>query len=167
MRASFEQSPMCLRDENVNHLFPNCRVAEEVWNAIILWFNISWVLASDSSAHFSLWQFWCGKDRWNALWSLSFVVAIWSLWKQRNKQCFDNKPKLTKEGINQLDWVISSALVSKSFKGVLAGVLNPPLVVLLLLFFFLFSGIGESTFLRTSWASIGCVILLAFLRCKV
>lgn len=63
-------------------------------------------------------------------------------------------PKSTKEAINQFDWVIASALVSKSVKGVLAGVLNPPLVVILLLgflFFLLLECVMSFYWLRNSF----------------
>lgn len=48
----------CLQDEElVNHLLIIRAIAKAIWNAILSWFGVPWVLLKDIALHFRLWLY--------------------------------------------------------------------------------------------------------------
>eukprot|EP00268_Persea_americana_P013064 TRINITY_DN15690_c0_g1_i1.p1 TRINITY_DN15690_c0_g1~~TRINITY_DN15690_c0_g1_i1.p1 ORF type:complete len:100 (-),score=15.94 TRINITY_DN15690_c0_g1_i1:254-553(-) len=76
--------PMCLaNEESIDHLLLNCNSAQCLWKTIFRWFHCSGPLPSSFSALYEFWGLGVGSIRGRLLWKLSFLAAIWSVWKER------------------------------------------------------------------------------------
>ncbi|KAD4178488.1 hypothetical protein E3N88_27079 [Mikania micrantha] len=83
--------PLCSNDdEDVDHLFFNCPVAQETWR------RISWWLDFDFTSHGSIYNmlsFLINDNVRGWKWKVKMVVAfatIWEIWNCRNKRIFSN-----------------------------------------------------------------------------
>eukprot|EP00268_Persea_americana_P012878 TRINITY_DN15545_c0_g1_i6.p1 TRINITY_DN15545_c0_g1~~TRINITY_DN15545_c0_g1_i6.p1 ORF type:complete len:174 (-),score=24.45 TRINITY_DN15545_c0_g1_i6:44-565(-) len=84
--------PMCLVDEeSIDHLLLNCRVPQCPWKAILGWFHYCSPLPHSLTALFKSWRLGVGPKRGRIMWRLSFLAAIWTIWKERNARCFEGK----------------------------------------------------------------------------
>ena len=82
--------PMCLRDEeSVEHLLLNCKSAQTIWMAIIGGFDCCWALPHSLPELFQAWKTPIGDPRGKVMWRLSFLLVIWTIWKERNMRCFE------------------------------------------------------------------------------
>lgn len=89
---------MCLHDaETVDHLLLRCEVAQFLWNSILPWFDCSWVSHNSMGAFYHTWLLGVGSAKGRVMWKASFLVLIWTIWKERNSRCFEgvSSPKET------------------------------------------------------------------------
>lgn len=83
--------PMCLAEESIDHLLLNCNFAYVIWTSIFSGFHFSAPLHQSVPALFEFWGLGVGSKRGRSMWKLSFLAAIWSIWKERNRRCFEGK----------------------------------------------------------------------------
>lgn len=82
---------MCLAGkETIDHLLLKCRSAQRLWRVILGWFNYCGSLLYSIPSLFEYWRLGVGSKR--TFWKLSFLEAIWTIWKERNLRCFIGKP---------------------------------------------------------------------------
>lgn len=79
--------PIRLADEESNyHLLLNCKVAEEVWSHIIEWFDCSWAFPKSFLEAFEPWYVMLFSVRGRPMWRVTFLAALWTIWKERNSR---------------------------------------------------------------------------------
>lgn len=84
--------PLCNSwPEEVSHLFLQCPVATELWAWWWEIWNIKWVWPSSLNLAFEQWSFPTSSKFFKKIWTASFLVIVWSLWKERNARVFNQK----------------------------------------------------------------------------
>lgn len=82
--------PLCLRYEgSVDHLMLNCKTTQSIWMTMVGWFECSGVLPNSLIELFQAWKAPLGYPRGKEMWRLTFLVVIWTTWKERNSRCFE------------------------------------------------------------------------------
>lgn len=78
----------CHFPKSVTHLLFTCSVAKIVWATIATWLGATNIPTSFDQS----WK-WCG--RWipngKQFYAIGVAAVCWSIWKMRNKICFDGK----------------------------------------------------------------------------
>jgi len=78
----------CSSPESVNHLLFNCSVAKVVWATVSTYLATTNIPTSFEQS----WR-WC--ERWiprgKQFYAVGIAAVCWSIWKIRNKICFDGK----------------------------------------------------------------------------
>lgn len=74
--------------ETVDHLLRNCRYAKMLWTSILNLVDDSGPLPNSPLKLFEAWKMGVGflggrEDK------LFFLAIIWTIWKERNRCCFD------------------------------------------------------------------------------
>lgn len=80
-----------LHPESTNHLFIHCTFS---WKAWALWTNIwdlKWSTPPTIRAAYDQWVSPLSGAHFKKVWASSFFVIIWTIWKERNARCFENK----------------------------------------------------------------------------
>lgn len=80
---------LCIRDcgewevETSSHLLLNCNLFGFVWNFILKWIGVSFVLPSDASSHYYQFSFIGGaaKSRRSIL-QVIWLATMWEIWKK-------------------------------------------------------------------------------------
>lgn len=85
--------PMCLAgEETLDHLLLSCKVAQALWRSVLIrLFGCSWVLHRHHRELFKEWYLLPGSVKGRIMWRSSFLVIIWTIWREWNSRCFDNK----------------------------------------------------------------------------
>lgn len=113
--------PMCLAEkESIDHLWLNCKTAESMWKLILGWFHCYEPCPNSIPSLFEYWRM--GSKRGKSMRNLSFMAVVWSIWKERNRRCFDelsSKDNQLGENVKQIGAIWSSSLLH--FKGISAN----------------------------------------------
>ncbi|KAG5583282.1 hypothetical protein H5410_053909 [Solanum commersonii] len=78
-------------EETNNHLFLNCRVTTQLWNLFLGLTHTEWIMPEHTTDLLSCWISRGGrksKKKWR---SIIPSCIWWSIWKERNNRCFENK----------------------------------------------------------------------------
>ena len=100
--------PLCLVDEeSVNHLLHR-KLTNAHWSSTLKEFNFSWVLPQSLSELFH--QCYCpiSSTKGKATWRLSFLACIWTIWKERNKRCFEGIDSSQEDLILNMKFCVAS-----------------------------------------------------------
>ena len=90
--------PMCNSwPEDVTHLFLFCPYARVIWGWWWKIWDIDWVWPSSLVLAFEQWSFSGANKFFKKVWTASFQIIVWSLWKERNARIFSNKVSSTME----------------------------------------------------------------------
>jgi len=78
----------CRQHETVTHLLFTCSVAKVVWATIATYLG-----ANDIPSSFQQSWKWCEKwiPNGKQFFAVGIAVVCWSIWKMRNKICFEGK----------------------------------------------------------------------------
>jgi len=98
----------CGKEENVSHVFYECKLAAEVWQHVLKWLNISSALQTTTLSNFLQFKGLIASgrvrtERFIVIW----YACIWILWKGRNEKTFKDKNGSLEtwfEGIKLLSW---------------------------------------------------------------
>lgn len=92
MNIEFGSCPFCnLEEETPNHLLLLCNVARKVWNEVMVWWNLIWVIPANVKTLFLFWDSFNFKNLEKACWEATFYAALWTIWLSRNDTVFNNK----------------------------------------------------------------------------
>jgi len=82
----------CGEVETSSHLILNCNLFSFVWNFILRWLRVSFVLPGDASSHYYQFNFIGGvaKSRRSIL-QVIWFATVWEIWKERNNRVFNEK----------------------------------------------------------------------------
>lgn len=84
--------PICNSElEDVSHLFLFCPYAQDIWS---WWWNLwelTWVWPSSLIKAFEQWHFPSSNKFFRKVWNATFLIIVWSLWKERNARVFTGK----------------------------------------------------------------------------
>jgi hypothetical protein len=77
----------CGEVESSSHLFLNCNLFGTVWNYLLRWLGVSFVLHGDASSHYYQFSFIGGdaKSRRSIL-QVIWFATVWEIWKERNNR---------------------------------------------------------------------------------
>lgn len=99
---------MCLAaEESVDYLLLNCKIAHCIWKSILGSFGVSGVLPAPLLGHFKAWKFVTSSQRGKIMWSSSFYLAIWCMWKERNTRCFEGRSNREEVLIDKIESMMS------------------------------------------------------------
>ncbi|XP_035838138.1 uncharacterized protein LOC118485793 [Helianthus annuus] len=78
-------------DEDVDHLFMGCEVAQCVWNFVSQWCRISSIFAFRVKDILDWHKYVKGCEKWRKLVYAIMQVALWVVWRSRNDVIFNNQ----------------------------------------------------------------------------
>ncbi|RWR75099.1 Reverse transcriptase zinc-binding domain-containing protein [Cinnamomum micranthum f. kanehirae] len=101
--------PLCLADEeSVDHLLFHCKQMRALWSAILYEFNCSWVMSQSIQDLFHQWATPIYTSKGKIMWCLSFLACVWTIWKERNRRCFEGIASSKEDLIFRLKFCIAS-----------------------------------------------------------
>lgn len=81
---------LCQKEaESHSHLFLHCTITAELWNMFYSLFGLSWVMPNSIKEAFESWCCWKVDNTIKQTWKMIPAVICWSIWKERNRKCFD------------------------------------------------------------------------------
>jgi hypothetical protein len=88
---------LCESDgESVDHLLLHCKVANALWNIILSWFGLWWVMPGSVREALASW--WLGgHSRSAVVWKMAPLCLMWCIWRERNARCFDDSSRSFEE----------------------------------------------------------------------
>ncbi|KAJ0495937.1 putative reverse transcriptase zinc-binding domain-containing protein [Helianthus annuus] len=95
-------------EENVDHLFIGCELAQTIWNFVSTWCKVSNIYAFRVKDLLNWHKNVKGNLRWRKLIYAVMQVALWVIWQNRNKLIFQEKEirvDRLKEEIKQLGFL--------------------------------------------------------------
>ncbi|KAJ0546635.1 putative RNA-directed DNA polymerase [Helianthus annuus] len=95
-------------EENVDHLFIGCELAQTIWNFVSTWCKVSNIYAFRVKDLLNWHKNVKGNRRWRKLIYAVMQVALWVIWQNRNKLIFQGKEirvDRLKEEIKQLGFL--------------------------------------------------------------
>ncbi|KAG2724440.1 hypothetical protein I3760_01G016600 [Carya illinoinensis] len=85
---------MCKKDgESVNHLFLHCEVSRFLWDEVLSWTGLHWVMPKDVVDLMVGWKGLKGCKKAASVWKMIPPCLMWCLWIERNRRCFDDKER--------------------------------------------------------------------------
>ena len=79
----------CLEEsESVDHLFVQCKVAQECWSFVLQKLNMMFPLPNTLWDLFNGWPSSNNHSFYACLWKCIPALVIWALWWERNKRIF-------------------------------------------------------------------------------
>ena len=96
MKRNIQLSPRCLlcgeeEVETVNHLFLHCRITNILWNVFINQKDMKKVMPRKVMQTLKLWSSYASITGHKERWKIIPACIWWSMWKERNLRCFQNK----------------------------------------------------------------------------
>ncbi|KAF5793118.1 putative RNA-directed DNA polymerase [Helianthus annuus] len=91
-------------EESADHLLVTCQYAQQVWVAISLWIKIPlprYLLSVVELLEFAQQQQQLSVNKKKAVYTI-FATACWLLWRTRNDQIFNNKPKQVQKLVGEI-----------------------------------------------------------------
>jgi hypothetical protein len=83
---------MCKRSgESINHLLLHCEVACTLWNVIFTLFDVKWVMNGRVLDLMACWKGQRGNKMVMKVWRMAPLCLMWTIWKERNARCFEDK----------------------------------------------------------------------------
>jgi len=84
--------PLCLlQEETCQHLFMDCKYAQQVLSQCLQWVGISFVEHHDLKRHFLSFHLFQVSNKHNKIWKGVWVNVIRSIWDQRNLITFQQR----------------------------------------------------------------------------
>ncbi|KAJ0586631.1 putative reverse transcriptase zinc-binding domain-containing protein [Helianthus annuus] len=80
-----------LHEEDVEHLFVSCEMAQQVWNFVSQWCKISSIYAFRVKDLLGWHKHVRGTEKWRKLVYAIVQVSIWVIWRCRNDLVFNGK----------------------------------------------------------------------------
>ncbi|KAL8547093.1 hypothetical protein ACS0TY_006716 [Phlomoides rotata] len=78
------------KEENIKHLFFDCKVTYGIWTSIIKWLGVTMVLHISPSVHFSYFAECLGNGQKRKAASSIWIGIVWGIWNLRNEVIFKN-----------------------------------------------------------------------------
>ena len=110
---------MCKRSgESIDHLLLHCDMARTLWSVLFSIFDVKWVMNGRVIDLFACWKGQRGNKLVIEVWRMAPLCLMWTIWRERNAQCFEDKETTMAK--------ISNRFLNLFFHW--AGVLNIPQV---------------------------------------
>ena len=77
--------------ESPSHLLLHCQFSWALWAWWLQIWELKWVPPSSLYEAFFQWQFPSHNPFFKKIWCAIFFIIPWTLWKERNTRCFENK----------------------------------------------------------------------------
>ncbi|WMV53791.1 hypothetical protein MTR67_047176 [Solanum verrucosum] len=95
MKRGIQLSPRCFlcgeEAETVNHLFLHCRITNILWSIFINSKGLLWVMPRNIVQALKIWSSFAYISGHKERWKIIPTCIWWSVWKERNLRCFQNK----------------------------------------------------------------------------
>ncbi|KAL8469023.1 hypothetical protein ACS0TY_032010 [Phlomoides rotata] len=85
-----------VREENIRHLFFECKVSYQIWCNIIKWLGVSMVFHVNPSSHFMMFENCMGRGKKAKVAASIWTGIVWNIWSLRNEVIF-NKAEINVE----------------------------------------------------------------------
>ncbi|KAF5463697.1 hypothetical protein F2P56_013842 [Juglans regia] len=83
---------LCKRDgESVNHLFVHCKVTRFLWNEVLSWTGLHWVMPREVVDLLVGWKGVKGCKKAMSVWKMIPPCLMWCIWLERNGRCFEDR----------------------------------------------------------------------------
>ncbi|XP_059072398.1 uncharacterized protein LOC131873581, partial [Cryptomeria japonica] len=114
------QCVMCKeKEESLDHLLLQCDIAQGVWKLLLRKLGWETPLPKKVIDLFKSWFTEYRKSTLSSLWTVSPSIAIWELWKERNRQVFQDKEEALERVCDRVERaiseVVSAATVNHNF----------------------------------------------------
>ncbi|XP_048502690.1 uncharacterized protein LOC125498510 [Beta vulgaris subsp. vulgaris] len=76
--------------ESCDHIFLQCPMAWSLWSWWLSVWNVHWSFPSSPREAFDQWTPPKKGRFFKKIWAASFLIIMWTLWKERNSRCFEN-----------------------------------------------------------------------------
>ena len=101
--------PLCLaNEESVDHLFLHCKQTKAIWLAILKEFNCSWFIPLSFPDMFHQWACPISTSKGKIMWRLSLIAFFWTVWKERNRRCFEGTSSSQEDLIFKMKFFVAS-----------------------------------------------------------
>ena len=77
--------------EDINHLFLHCSLSHLIWSWWLNLWGLQWVFPGSIRMAFEQWKAPSYGPFFRNVWCASFFIIVWSIWKERNARCFNQK----------------------------------------------------------------------------
>jgi hypothetical protein len=77
--------------------FLHCEVARELWNVIFRLFGVEWVMPRRVIELLDCWRGQLGSRSVLAVWRMSLLCLMWSIWREQNARCFEDREMAVEE----------------------------------------------------------------------
>ncbi|KAL8505444.1 hypothetical protein ACS0TY_016621 [Phlomoides rotata] len=99
------------RDENIRHLFFECKVSHQLWCNIIKWLGVSTAFQANPSRHFMMFENYIGRGKKAKAAASIWIGIVWSIWFLRNEVIFNKavinvEKETTKLKANMWNWIL-------------------------------------------------------------
>ena len=78
-------------EESPSHLLLHCQFSWQIWAWWLQIWGLVWIPPSSIYDAFHAWFHPCQMPFFKKVWCAIFFIILWTLWKERNARCFDNK----------------------------------------------------------------------------
>ena len=83
--------PLCSTDpESSEHLLLHCSLSQQLWNWWLELWKIKWAFPFSLKDSFVQWYYPSKNSFFKKVWSASFFIIMWTIWKERNSRIFEN-----------------------------------------------------------------------------
>ena len=104
------------KDESINHLLDECRIANSLWEKGVTIFRRDHRHRGRPDITLAEWPINSFKNKIvNRLWELFPGFTIWEVWKTRNKQTFENKERKLEEIWNSIKTHMKETITLQSW----------------------------------------------------
>ncbi|KAL8487077.1 hypothetical protein ACS0TY_023673 [Phlomoides rotata] len=100
------------REENINHLFFECKVTYGLWSNIIKWLGVTMVRHINPTVHFAQFMDYLGTGKKTKVAVAIWIGTVWCTWILRNEVIFNKaginiERESCKIKINVWNWISS------------------------------------------------------------
>ncbi|XP_050221025.1 uncharacterized protein LOC126671302 [Mercurialis annua] len=82
---------ICGEEETMNHIFIHCLFVRKIWYMVFQNLGVAWVLPYTFEEFLTQWSAIIPLGVCTKLWTTTWMIFIWEIWKCRNRRVFDNK----------------------------------------------------------------------------
>lgn len=91
----FFLAPVCFlcqeKEESNNHLFLHCRITDVWWQLFLALAETQWMMQRITKDLLWCWNNTKTKNTQKKWWRMAPVCIRWTVWKERNNRCFENR----------------------------------------------------------------------------
>ena len=99
-------------EENAEHLLFSCKFSQECWRWLQRKLNWSSPLAGQWEDHLMGWPKEDPKKVYGKLWNISPAIAMWEIWKERNRRIFSDQYLTEKALLSKIEVAITEVMNS-------------------------------------------------------
>jgi hypothetical protein len=85
---------MCKRSEaSIDYLLLHCEVVRNLWSVLFTLFHVTWVMPERVIDLLACWRGQMGTCSALVMWRIAPLCLMWTIWRERNAKCFEDREK--------------------------------------------------------------------------